>query len=198
MIVNRTNITVRGRVISIHPLRTTSNASIVLNFRIAANERQYDPTSKTWADRDTFYISVTAWDGLARRLATLPMKNQMVVVMGTLATKSYEKDGVQRSYPELRAQHVAFDELSVEKLRPMSKDKDNDAGKDAQARKAVAGGDDEASADGPARPGAADDGGDTGDVMSDEAVTKNNDDWPETRQPIAVGADSRAAEPVPF
>lgn len=115
MIVNRTPITVRGRVIATRPLKRTATGSDVIGFRIAANERAYDQATGTWSDIGTFYIQVTAWDALARRAAVAALDKQMVVVQGTISTHSYEKNGEPRSYPEIRAQAIAVDLLSMDK-----------------------------------------------------------------------------------
>ncbi|WP_333618120.1 single-stranded DNA-binding protein [Dietzia sp.] len=118
MIVNRTHATVRGRVIATYPITSTNNGSgAVLNFRVAANERQLDPATNSWVDKDTFYVTVTCWDSLARRAAAVPLRGQIVVAIGTLASRHYEKDGERRNYTELRAQHVAVDLGSVESVR---------------------------------------------------------------------------------
>ena len=117
MIVNRTHATVRGRVIAAYPINNTAGGDAVLNFRLAANERQYDPASNTWTDKDTFYVTVSCWDGLARRAAAVALRGQMVVAMGTLVSRNYEKEGQRRSYTELRAQHLAVDIASVETVR---------------------------------------------------------------------------------
>lgn len=117
MIVNRTHATVRGRVIAAYPINNTAGGDAVLNFRLAANERQYDPATNTWNDKDTFYVTVSCWDGLARRAAAVALRGQMVVAMGTLVSRNYEKEGQRRSYTELRAQHLAVDLSSVETVR---------------------------------------------------------------------------------
>lgn len=179
MIVNRTNVTVRGRVINVYPLRTTSSNNAVLNFRIAANERQRDPITKVWSDRDTFYISVSCWDGLARRLASMAIDRQMVVVMGTLATKSYEKDGVTRSYPELRAQHVAFDQVSVETLRQPAKESDKHT--DSAASTNNGAGAPQTDQDDTANRTVQDAG-------EREDSTLDHDQWPDTGEAVGVGA----------
>lgn len=117
MIVNRTHATVRGRVIASYPINNTAGGDAVLNFRLAANERQFDPATNTWNDKDTFYVTVSCWDGLARRAAAVALRGQMVVAMGTLVSRNYEKEGQRRSYTELRAQHLAVDLASVETVR---------------------------------------------------------------------------------
>lgn len=117
MIVNRTHATVRGRVIAAYPINNTAGGDAVLNFRLAANERQFDPATNTWNDKDTFYVTVSCWDGLARRAAAVALRGQMVVAMGTLVSRNYEKEGQRRSYTELRAQHLAVDLSSVETVR---------------------------------------------------------------------------------
>jgi single-strand DNA-binding protein len=61
MIVNRTHATVRGRVIAAYPINNTAGGDAVLNFRLAANERQFDPATNTWNDKDTFYVTVSCW-----------------------------------------------------------------------------------------------------------------------------------------
>ena len=120
MIVNRTHATVRGRVIASYPINNTAGGDAVLNFRLAANERQFDPATNTWNDKDTFYVTVSCWDGLARRAAAVALRGQTVVAMGTLVSRNYEKEGQRRSYTELRAQHLAVDIASVETVRSYS------------------------------------------------------------------------------
>lgn len=123
MIVNRTHATVRGRVIAAYPINNTAGGDAVLNFRVAANERQFDSATNTWHDKDTFYVTVSCWDSLARRAAAIALRGQMVVAMGTLVSRNYEKEGQRRSYTELRAQHLAVDIGSVESVRPLAEPK---------------------------------------------------------------------------
>lgn len=141
MIVNRTHATVRGRVIAAYPINNTAGGDAVLNFRLAANERQFDPATNTWNDKDTFYVTVSCWDGLARRAAAVALRGQMVVAMGTLVSRNYEKEGQRRSYTELRAQHLAVDIASVETVRSY-------AGSRAEASDAAQGDSGENAADG--------------------------------------------------
>lgn len=127
MIVNRTPITVRGRVIAMRPLKRTATGSDVLSFRIAANERSFDEASGTWSDSNTFYVQVSAWDALARRAAVAALEKQLVVVQGTIFTHNYEKDGQLRSYPEIRAQAIAVDLVSMDERGRSVRDSERSA-----------------------------------------------------------------------
>lgn len=146
MIVNRTHATVRGRVIAEYPIRST-NGGDVINFRVAANERQFDPATNAWVDKDTFYVTVSCWDALAKRVAAIPLRGQLIVAIGTLASRHYEKDGERRNYTELRAQHIAVDLGSVEAVRPVraageGPGEGSDPGEPEAAADAEAGGED--------------------------------------------------------
>jgi single-strand DNA-binding protein len=62
-----------------------------------------------WVDVDTTPWKVTAWERLAENVAETLHKGDPVVVVGTAAENSWEKDGQTYRRIEVTAKHVGLD-----------------------------------------------------------------------------------------
>ncbi|MGH3915096.1 MAG: single-stranded DNA-binding protein [Pseudonocardiaceae bacterium] len=117
-----TPVTVVGTLVGDTRLRRVGpDGKLVLNFRIASNERRYDKASGSWVDGDSLYLSVSCWRTLAENAATL-VKGDPVIVSGRLRTREWTtEEGVRRSVVEMEASAVGPDlarcTAAVRKLR---------------------------------------------------------------------------------
>ncbi|MGI9063874.1 MAG: single-stranded DNA-binding protein [Pseudonocardiaceae bacterium] len=109
--MRETPVTIVGTVVNdLRPKRVGDDAAMVVNFRMAANERRYDRDSGTWFDGDTLYMTVVCWRRLAENVVACVSKGDPVMVTGKLRTREYEgKDGENRSVTEMEASAVGPD-----------------------------------------------------------------------------------------
>lgn len=96
--------------------RMTQGGQGVLNFRLACSDRYKDREGQ-WQER-VEYVSCTLWGSRGEALARILCKGMGVTVMGSLRTRSYEKDGQKRYSTSI---HV--DELVIgSRRRPSPED----------------------------------------------------------------------------
>jgi single-strand DNA-binding protein len=108
--MRETLVTVVGTLVSdMRPRRVGPDGTLVLNFRIASNERRFDKTSESWVDGESLYLSVNCWRRLAENAASL-VKGDPVIVSGKLRTREWTTEqGERRSVVELEANAVGPD-----------------------------------------------------------------------------------------
>lgn len=108
--MGETPVTVVGTLVTdMRPRRVGPDGSLVLNFRVASNERRFDKASESWADGDSLYLSVSCWRRLAENAASL-VKGDPVIVIGKLRTREWTTDqGERRSVVEMEASAVGPD-----------------------------------------------------------------------------------------
>lgn len=108
--MRETPITVVGTLVSdMRPRRVGPDAALVLNFRVACNERRFDKASESWVDGESLYLSVSCWRRLAENAASL-VKGDPVIVRGKLRTREWTTDqGERRSVVELEANSIGPD-----------------------------------------------------------------------------------------
>lgn len=87
-------------------LRTTPNGHSVCSFSLALN-RSYKAADGEWQEM-TDYVDITAWAGLAERVAQYLTKGRKCLVSGRLQSRSWEQDGQKRSKVEVVANDVTF------------------------------------------------------------------------------------------
>jgi single-strand DNA-binding protein len=91
------------------PRRVGPDAALVLNFRVACNERRFDKASESWVDGESLYLSVSCWRRLAENAASL-VKGDPVIVRGKLRTREWTTEqGERRSVVELEANSIGPD-----------------------------------------------------------------------------------------
>jgi single-strand DNA-binding protein len=108
--MRETPVTVVGTLVSdARPRRVGPDGTLVLNFRVASNERRYDKGSESWVDGESLYLSVNCWRRLAENAASL-VKGDPVIVNGRLRTREWTTEhGERRSVTELDATAVGPD-----------------------------------------------------------------------------------------
>jgi single-strand DNA-binding protein len=79
----------------------------VVRFDIAANRRRFDRDTQDYKDLPTVYHRVVAFGPLADHVNDSLSRGHEVVVVGTFADDSYEKDGERRRQLVFEAQVVA-------------------------------------------------------------------------------------------
>jgi single-strand DNA-binding protein len=108
--MRETPVTVVGTLVSdMRPRRVGPDGALVLNFRVACNERRFDKESESWVDGESLYLSVSCWRRLAENAASL-VKGDPVIVRGKLRTREWTTEqGERRSVVELEANAVGPD-----------------------------------------------------------------------------------------
>ena len=108
--MGETPVTVVGTLVTdMRPRRVGPDGSLVLNFRVASNERRFDKASESWVNGESLYLSVSCWRRLAENAASL-VKGDPVIVIGKLRTREWTTDqGERRSVVEMEASAVGPD-----------------------------------------------------------------------------------------
>lgn len=98
-------VAIQGRLTHDPELKTTPNGVSVCTFRIAV-DRSYVPHGE---ERQTDFITVTAWRKTAEFVSKYFQKGSMISVQGRLETRQYQdKNGNNRTATEVIAAEVGF------------------------------------------------------------------------------------------
>lgn len=108
--MKETPVTVVGTLVTdMRPRRVGPDGTLVLNFRVACNERRFDSASESWVDGESLYLSASCWRRLAENAASL-VKGDPVIVRGKLRTREWTTEqGERRSVVELEATAIGPD-----------------------------------------------------------------------------------------
>lgn len=101
--MNINNVTISGRLTRDPELRFTASGLAQCTFSVAQNNRRKD--GNEWVDGDTYFFDAICWRDLAENTAELA-KGDLVVAVGRLQQRSWEKDGERRSKIEIVADDV--------------------------------------------------------------------------------------------
>lgn len=93
-----------GRLTHDPELKHTPNGVAVASFNIAV-DRQFKSAN---GEKETDFIPVITWRGLAENCGRYLSKGKMVAVEGRLQIRTYEKDGQKRTVAEIVADNVQF------------------------------------------------------------------------------------------
>lgn len=88
----RATIQFSGNVTHDPELRFTQGGDAMASFSVAVNERKRGANGE-WVDGGASFYRCTAWRRLAEGVAETVQRGDRVVVVGTIAQRSYEKDG---------------------------------------------------------------------------------------------------------
>jgi len=99
------DITLTGNTAAAPELRYTPNGRAVATFSVAENHRR--KVGDDWQDDGTTWWRITVWGQHAETLAETLDKGQRVLVIGTVRSREWEKDGEQRTSYDVTARHVA-------------------------------------------------------------------------------------------
>ena len=100
-----TPITVVGRVGQVD-LKFLANGKAVLNGSVAVNRRKFNRDTQQWEDIGTDWHKFNLWEKKAEAAAEAVVKGALVIVVGELESRDFEKDGAKRTAWEIRAQEV--------------------------------------------------------------------------------------------
>ena len=101
-----TNITVIGNLVEDPELRFTPAGAAVCNFRIASTPRTFDKQANEWKDGETLFLRASIWREAAENVAETLTKGMRVIAHGVLKSRSYEKDGQQRTVIEFDVEEI--------------------------------------------------------------------------------------------
>lgn len=107
---NETPVTMVGTLVRTGEVRRVGeDQSVVLNLRVASNERRFDKISQQWVDGDSLYLSVSCWRQLAENVSSL-VKGDPVIVSGKLRGREWTTEqGERRSVVEIEATAIGPD-----------------------------------------------------------------------------------------
>lgn len=96
-----------GRLTADPELRQTTNGTPVCSFTVAVDRNFSDRNG----DRQTDFLDVVAWKGTAEFVSHYFSKGKMIIVEGSVQTRSYEdRNGNKRKAVEIVADNVQFGE----------------------------------------------------------------------------------------
>ncbi len=106
-----TYVTIVGTVITTPEWRrTTTNQTLVANFKVASHSRKFDRDSGRWVDGDSLRVRVNCWRRLAEGVSSSVMVGDPVLVTGRMYTRDWlAEDGQRRVSYELEAVAVGHD-----------------------------------------------------------------------------------------
>lgn len=107
--MNETMVTVVGNLVDDPRLRTLDTGKEVAGFRVASTSRRWDRDTEQYVDSGQLFLSVSCWRTLAANVSQSLRKGDPVVLTGKLTTRTYEKDGQNRTVCELEAYAVGPD-----------------------------------------------------------------------------------------
>jgi single-strand DNA-binding protein len=88
-----------GRLGGAPELKKSERGKVYARISIAIN-RQFK-NGQSELVKDTIWVSVTAWEKIAERMATELEKGKLVTIYGRLVTRTWEEDGKRRSRLEV-------------------------------------------------------------------------------------------------
>jgi len=102
---NLNKVCLMGRLGADPELRTIGNGTSVCSFNLATSERY--KSGDEWLER-TEWHRIVVWEKLADRCGGKLQKGSMVYLEGSLKTRKWEKDGVDRYTTEIVARFMEF------------------------------------------------------------------------------------------
>lgn len=109
-------VTIRGRLTGDPEIKFVPSGDAVTGFTVAVNDRKKNEAGE-WVDGDTMYMPVSAWRNLGESAADQLEKGSLVVVVGRLVERRWEKDGQKRSRIEMVADDIG---VSVRARKPVA------------------------------------------------------------------------------
>ena len=93
-----------GRIVRDPELNTTQSGISVCRFTIAINRPYKDDSGNSQAD----FLGITCWRALADNCHKYLVKGSQCAVVGSIQTRTYEKDGEKKYITEIIADNVEF------------------------------------------------------------------------------------------
>ena len=118
-----------GRLTNKPELKTTPSGISVCTFGIAVDRRYSGKDS----ERQTDFINVVAWRQTAEFISKYFDKGSSICIVGSIQTRSYEKDGQKRTVYEVVAEEASFVDSKAEADNQRYGDTSNAPAASAQA-----------------------------------------------------------------
>lgn len=99
-------VTFKGRLGADPDVTFAGNGTAIAKLRVVTNGRRM--VDGNWEDTDTSWWNVTAFGRTAEALGDALHKGDLVMVMGKVKQRDWEKDGVKRTTAEVTADEVAL------------------------------------------------------------------------------------------
>ncbi len=103
MAFNFNKVMIGGRLTADPELKTTQSGVSVTSFTVAVNRRV-----KQGEESKADFFNVTAWRGTAEFITRFFHKGSSILVVGSLQTRSWERDGQKRTVTEVVADEAHF------------------------------------------------------------------------------------------
>ena len=98
-------VTFKARLGADPDINFSTNGSAITKLRVVTNGRRL--VDGEWQDTDTSWWQVTAFGRTAEAIADHLHKGDLLVIMGKIKQREWEKDGVKRTTAEVVADEVA-------------------------------------------------------------------------------------------
>ena len=113
-----------GRLTADPEMRYTQNGLPVVNFTLAVN-RSFNNKD---GEKETDFIDIVAWRGLAETCTNYLKKGYMVVAEGRLQIRSYEdSQGIRRKVSEVISDNVRFLDRGKDSNKPINQSQNIDS-----------------------------------------------------------------------
>jgi single-strand DNA-binding protein len=120
-----------GRLTADPEMRYTQNGLPVVNFTLAVN-RSFNNKD---GEKETDFIDIVAWRGLAETCTNYLKKGYMVVAEGRLQIRSYEdSQGIRRKVSEVISDNVRFLDRGKDSNRPINQSQNIDSNDDFEEK----------------------------------------------------------------
>jgi single-strand DNA-binding protein len=123
-VITDTRITVVGNLGEDPELRFTPSGAAVATFSVAVTPRRLDKTKGEWIDGDATWYRINCWRSLAENVAESLTKGSRVIVVGTLAARSWKNEtkGTEGVSWEITAEAIGPD-LQWQTAKPVKSSK---------------------------------------------------------------------------
>lgn len=119
---NEPIITLVGNLTADPELRFLGSGVPVASFTVASTPREKNRQTDQWEDGEALFVRCSAWREMGENVTNSLRKGDRVIVQGRLQSRSYEKDGQQRTSLELQVDAVGpelrWATAQVTKARP--------------------------------------------------------------------------------
>jgi single-strand DNA-binding protein len=120
-----------GRLTADPEMRYTPNSIAVVKFTLAVN-RNFNSKQ---GEKETDFIDIVAWRGLAETCTNYLKKGYMVAAEGRLQIRSYEdSQGVRRKVSEVIADNVRFLDRGKDSNKPINQSQNIDRNDDFEEK----------------------------------------------------------------
>ena len=103
---NGTQIAITGNLTAAPELRFIQSGAAVVNFTVADTPRNFDKLANEWKDGETTFWRCSMWREAAENIAESLTKGMAVVVIGTIVSRSWDKDGQKRTEKEVQVDDI--------------------------------------------------------------------------------------------